>query len=265
MLRIWIPILPKHIWQNVTAQGGRRHLRQQATRSSAPVPSRRRVQEGQLRAHGGQQGLLARRAAHRRDHLPGLSEPRHDDRRPQDRATSTRPGHPPGAIRPTAPHVGHQGRRLQLPQLGVPLLQLLQRAGLAGATRCCATCEFRRALNWAIDEQKLVDVAWTATPSRGRRSCRRTSGSTPTTTGSRRPTQRYTLRPGQGAADPRRGGLPRHQRRRCARVQRASRSCCACGRRPSSSGAAVARPAWSPASSRSWASRSSWRSSTPAS
>ena len=124
---------------------------------------------------------------------------------------------------------------------------------------------FRQALNWGIDRQKIVDLAWAGKAKPGHDDHdARTRGSTRTITGSRRPTSRTpTTR-----RRPRRCWTPRATRTPTAtafaRARTASPSSSGCGRAPSRRRAR--RPAaCSPAGSVTWASRSSTRSWTTAS
>ena len=111
---------------------------QDAHRRDGTLPVRG-VQEGRLRAHGREPGVLPRRPAHRRDRLPDVPEPRHDDRRPRGRHYRRGTGRPAGAVRQGLADAGTSGRRLQLPQLGLPVHELLRGAPRRRVRRCCAT------------------------------------------------------------------------------------------------------------------------------
>ena len=86
---------------------------------------------------------------------------RHADRR--DRRCA---GHPAGAVPGVRTLPGITGDRLQLPQLGLPQLQLLRRPGLDGHP-VLLDAAFRNALNWAVDREKLADVAYNGFADRG--------------------------------------------------------------------------------------------------
>ena len=228
LLRIWIPILPRHIWEKVPPQKAARRLREpDAHRRDGALPVRG-VQEGQLRAHGREPGLLPRRPAHRRDHLPDLSEPGHDDRRPRGRHHRRGAGGAAGAVRQALRDHRDRGGRLQLPQLGLPLHELLRGRrveGRAGAAR--------RALPARPQLGDRPREAGGGRLGRARRPghddpAARTSGSTPTTTGSRRRTRPTpTTRPRRGGSStPPASGTPT-----ATAGARATdgRSCCGCG------------------------------------
>ena len=99
MLGLWIPILPEHIWSKVKPVGGREQVQEPAAHRRLGALPDRGVEEGRVRAHGRQQGLLARRSQGRRGHLPDLSEPGHDGAGSQDRRHPERLEHPLGAGR----------------------------------------------------------------------------------------------------------------------------------------------------------------------
>ena len=84
MLRLWVPIVPQHIWGKISGKAARQHVREPAAdRGLGSVPGGR-GQEGRVHPPRGQQALLGRRAQGRRGHLPGLPEPRDHGRRPED-------------------------------------------------------------------------------------------------------------------------------------------------------------------------------------
>ena len=92
--------------------------------------------------------------------LRELQERRHDDRRPQ--AGHHRRGRraAAGAVPVGGEHRGRdraQGHPLALQRAR---LQLLRLARTRWATPCCSTRSSAQALNWAIDRQKIVDVAF---------------------------------------------------------------------------------------------------------
>ena len=76
--------------------------------------------------------VLRRRAGGRRDRLRGLPERRDDGLRPSDRRPRCGAGDPPRPVPGGEGPAGHHRHRLQLPQLGLPLLQLLRHARLLG-------------------------------------------------------------------------------------------------------------------------------------
>ena len=87
-----------HLEQGL-AQGGREQVQELAAHHRLRALPDRGVEEGRVRAHGRQQGLLARRPQGRRGHLPDLPEPGHDGAGPQDRQRPERLEHPLGAGR----------------------------------------------------------------------------------------------------------------------------------------------------------------------
>ena len=61
MLRLWIPILPEHVWSKVAGQARRQRLQSTSRRSSAPAPSRSsRSRRAATSSSSKQPGLLGR-------------------------------------------------------------------------------------------------------------------------------------------------------------------------------------------------------------
>ena len=94
MEKIFVPILPKHIWEHVSPAGGNDQLRQQAAdRRQRPV-LHGGFQEGRLRRDGAQPLLLGQEAGHRQDLLRDVPESRHDGERSGEGGDRRRLGHP---------------------------------------------------------------------------------------------------------------------------------------------------------------------------
>ena len=102
-------------------------------------------------------------------------------------------GIPAGAVRAAQVGHGRQGDRLLLLQLGLPRVQLLRQAVLAGQPGAARLEVPQRPELRDRQAAALRSSPTTASPSRARRSSRPAPGSTPTTTGSRRPSQAYTF------------------------------------------------------------------------
>ena len=247
---LFLPILPKHVWEHVSPRGGGDDLRQQAAdRGQRPV-LHDGLQEGLLHRDGAQPLLLGQATDRRRDLLRDVPERQHDGLRSEVGEPRRRLGHPRGAVQAARVAGRHPHHRLQLLQLGLPQPQLLHTAQLA----------------------RQPGAAGLRVPQRSelRRSTATSSAGSPTTASPRR---RTTILPPDTWVEPRlslaatgRPGLHRSTSPRPTSswtrpatraapsglrlVPRASRSACACGRRPTSAGA-DSRPSSSPAGSRS--------------
>ena len=187
MEAIFLPILPKHVWEHVSPRA-----------AATTYPTRRRSW-----AAAPSTRWPSRRAPTSRWRATRTTGARS---RPSTRSSSrcTRIGHD-GA----GPEVGGPRRCLGIPR--GPFKPLTSQAGIHTIAynffnwdyvdlNCSSSSastgnpvlrdvRFRDALNYAIDRNKLCQVASTVSPRRRRRSCRPTRGRAPTTTGNRRPTR----------------------------------------------------------------------------
>ena len=82
ILRMWIPIVPEHIWSKVSGKAARTASRT-TRRSSAPGRSRQSSTRSPATRAWSPQGLLEGRAQDRRDRLRELHQPGHHDDGPQ--------------------------------------------------------------------------------------------------------------------------------------------------------------------------------------
>ena len=161
MLRLWVPILPEHIWSKVSRQGaGNAYQNKPPIVGSGPFQVVE-WQEGQVRPPRRPTPLLGRRAQDRRALLQRLHQRRHHGRRTSRSAPSTPPiDMPAGAVqascrraaasRPT-PH-RHRTTSTSWPSTAT--------TGPSSRATRCSDPKFRQALNWAVDKQKIVDIAY---------------------------------------------------------------------------------------------------------
>ena len=157
MTRHWVPILPEHIWSKIAREGSREEVQEQpALRGLRPVHSawsgrRTTTSTSSPTPPGGARSPRSTRSTSRttptatpccRTSRPAPSTvPRAWSRR---RSSSSRasPASPPAPSPPT--------RSTSWPSTAT--------RGPARATRCCRDVKFRQAMNYAVDQQKIVDL-----------------------------------------------------------------------------------------------------------
>ena len=154
MLRLWVPILPEHIWTKVSGKRGECNFTDDPP-FMGPAPSGRRGQERLLREPRQVIPTTGWRQAHdRRDRHEQLPNPDTLTAGPQVRHASTRAGYPGDADQALGTEPDHHQRR-QPRRLQRPLLELLHSAQLARQPRA-PDAKFRQAINWAVDREKIV-------------------------------------------------------------------------------------------------------------
>ena len=131
MENIFLPILPKHVWEHVSPQAaGTTYVEPAADRRQRPL-LHRGLQEGRLRRDEAQPLLLGQEADRRQDLLRDVPERRHDGAGPEVGRRSTAPGASPRpSSRSSSRMQRHPHHRLQLLQLGLPRPELLDAAEL---------------------------------------------------------------------------------------------------------------------------------------
>ena len=145
------------------AHGGREQVQEPAAHHRLrPLPDRG-VEEGRVRAHGRQQGLLARRPQGRRGHLPDLPEPGHDGAGPQDRRHPERLEHPLGAVRRAEQRARPRGdprRRRSASTNSASTAPTRRSTPSRPATRCCRTRPSAAPSSGPIDKDKIVSIGY---------------------------------------------------------------------------------------------------------
>ena len=160
MIRTWIPILPEHVWSKVSPKAAGAALPEQAAhRRHRALPGRSEVKKGDYVKHGRQPHVLGQEADHRRDPLRHLPEPGHHDAGPARRDARRRLGHPVGAV-PQARGRPRACEAIAYNLLTWDYLAMNCYEGTSRGNPVLRDVAFRQALNWAIDRQRIVDLAW---------------------------------------------------------------------------------------------------------
>ncbi len=136
MLRLWIPILPQHVWAKVpVASLTTSYINKPPIIGTGPFQTDR-GQEGRVRQDGQEPGLLGQgQADDRRARDADLPERRHDDPGPQDGRTGLRHGHPDGPVRGPQEPAGRHRQRGRHQVLRRSLHELLRQLELARQSR----------------------------------------------------------------------------------------------------------------------------------
>ena len=230
--RMWVPIIPQHIWEHVSPHGGQHELRRQAAARGQRALPDGRLQEGQLHPPGAQPELLGAQAGHRRHLLRGLPGRRHHGHRPEVGQHRRRLGHAAGAVLGPQVRPLLQGGAVLLLQLELPRVQLLRQVELAGQPGAA-----RLEVPQRPELRGRQAAASRSSPTRAMRSPATTIippgiWTNPDYHWQPPADQAYTFdlaKAGQ-LLDP--GGLPAELRAACGSTRRASPSSCACSPRP---------------------------------